>query len=235
MTTSQGRRARLGPRDDEIFEHVLRYRLTTREVLHRLYFAECEPNAVTKVTSRLCRHGLLNVHRFDAAGARSYYLLGPEGARLLGASRKRIEPLGVQALPIEYGTLLFCTAAEGRERLTRRELQEHHPEYLVPGLDASRYYLDRDGETTRLASIRVDCGGGVDHVVRKCRGDLGERQRHDPFARLIERGQFLIAVVTARAEKAEAIRAALRRHHWPIRFRVEVVPELAPLIAEARR
>jgi hypothetical protein len=230
MSTSPSRRPRLGPRDNDIFEHVLRYRLTTRDVLHRLYFADAEPNAVTKVTSRLCKHALLSAHRFETFPSRSYYALGPEGARLLGVSSKRAKPLGVQALPIEFATLMYCAADSGRERLTRRELEEHHPHYLVPGVDAGRYYLDREGETTRLAYIRVDCGGAVDHVVRKCRGDLEERQGHASFASLIERGQFLIAVVTGREEKATAIREAIRRHQWPIRFRVEVVPELLQLM-----
>lgn len=228
MSTTHRGRPRLGPRDNDIFEHLGRYRLTTREVLHRLFFDELELNAVTKVTSRLCRDGFLN--RFELYPSHSYFVLGGEGARVLGVTKKRTEAMGVQSLPIEYATLAYCTAKPGRERLTRQELQEHHPQYLAPGIDASHYYLDHDGEKARLAYIRVDCGGSADHVVRKCRGDLEERQEHPPFAELIGRGQFLIAVVTGRAEKAAAIHEALKRHSWPIRFRIEVIPELVGLI-----
>ena len=228
MPKTNRRKPRLGPRDNDIFEHVSRYRLTTREVLHRLFFAEVEMNAVTKVTSRLCRDGFLN--RYDLYPSRSYFVLGGEGARFLGISKKRTEAMGVQSLPIEYATLAYCTAAPGRERLTRRELQEHHPQYLVSGVDSSHYYLDHDGEKARLAYIRVDCGGSADHVIRKCRGDLEERQEHEAFAALIERNQFLIAVATGRAEKAAAIHESLKRHQWPIRFRIEVIPELVNLI-----
>jgi hypothetical protein len=121
MTRTQVRHVRLGPRDHDIFDHVRRYRLTTRDVLHRLFFPEVKPNAVTKVTSRLCDSGFLN--RFDLYESRDYFVLGAEAARLLGVPQKRTEGLGVQALPIEFATLLYCTGAGDRERLTREELQ----------------------------------------------------------------------------------------------------------------
>jgi hypothetical protein len=233
MTRTQVRHVRLGPRDHDIFDHVRRYRLTTRDVLHRLFFPEVKPNAVTKVTSRLCDSGFLN--QYDLYESRHYFVLGPEAARLLGVPQKRTEELGVQALPIEFATLLFCTGAGDRERLTRPELQAHHPSILVPGVDASRYYLDRDGGKTRLATVRVDCGGSPDHVARKCRDDLDRRLEHDAFADLVAKDQFMIAVITAREEKATAIHEALGRHTWPIRFRLGVAPELAQLITRLER
>lgn len=233
MTKNHARTIRLGPRDHDIFDHVRRYRLTTRDVLHRLFFPEATPNAVTKVTSRLCRSGFLN--RFDLYESRDYFVLGPEAARLLGAPAKRTEGLGVQALPIEFAVLLFCAGAGHRERLTRAELQAHHPGVLVPGVDASRYYLDRDGGKTRLAAIRVDCGGSADHVARKCRDDLDRRLEHDAFRDLVANDRFMIAVVTAREEKARAIHRALERSAWPIRFRLGVIPELARLIIQMER
>lgn len=219
---------RLGPRDHDILEHVGRYRLTTREVLHRLFFPDVKPNAVTKVTSRLCDSGFLN--RFDLYESRDYFVPGIEAARMLGVPRKWTESLGVQALPIEYATLLYCAGAGDRERLARAELEEHHPSVLVPGVDASRYYLDRDGGRTRLASIRVDCGGPPDHVARKCRLDLDRRLRHDAFRALVAADQYMIAILTGRKEKADAIHESLQRREWPIRFRLAVVPELVQLV-----
>ena len=41
---------RLQDRDYELLEHVLRYRVTTREILHRLFFSDSEPNAATLAT-----------------------------------------------------------------------------------------------------------------------------------------------------------------------------------------
>jgi hypothetical protein len=233
MPVTRPKSVRLGPRDSDIFEHILRYRLTTREVLHRLFFPEVKPNAVTKVTSRLCDSGFLR--QCGLYEKRKYFVFGAEAARLLGVGPKRTEELGVQTRPIEYATLAYCTAEPTRERLTRDELQEHHPELLVPGIDASHYYLDRDGSSTRLSSIRVDCGGSADHVIRKCREDLGKRLEFDAFRTHVANDQYMIAIITGRPEKATAIRQTLERHEWPIRFRIAVVPELIHLVARFDR
>lgn len=233
MPEPRPKSVRLVPRDSEIFEHILRYRLTTREVLHRLFFPEASPNAVTKVTSRLRDSGFLR--QFDLYEKRQYFVFGPEAARLLGVGLKRTEELGVQTRPIEYATLAYCSAEPSRERLTRGELQEHHPELLVPGIDASRYYLDREGNNTRLASIRIDCGGTTDHVVRKCRDDLDKRLEFDAFREHVANDQYMIAIITGRPEKAAAIGQALGRHEWPIRFRIAVIPELIHLVTRFDR
>jgi hypothetical protein len=233
MPQTESRHVRLGPRDHDIFEHVRRYRLTTREVLHRLFFPEVKPNAVTKVTSRLSQSGFLK--RFDLYESRDYFVLGPEAARILGVPHKRTEELGVQALPIEYATLLFCSGAGDRERLTREELKAHHPSILVPGVDSSHYYLDREGGKTRLTSLRVDCGGPPDHVARKCREDLDRRLEHQAFRDLVANGQFMIAILTGREEKASAIHESLKRHQWPIRFRLSAIPELIHLMTRLER
>jgi hypothetical protein len=224
------KRPRLGDRDYEIFQHLLRYRLTTREVLHRLLFADSEINAVTKVTSRLTKHGYLN--RYELYTPRSYFVLGPQAAKILGVSPKKTNSLGPLALAREYGNLAYCCLAESpRERLLVSEIRERDPKFLQAKLDSSHYYLDDDGETVRLGYIRVDLGGPPDHVVRKCTEDLEDRYVHTGFRELIDQGRFLIGIVTGREEKKETIRDALRRHRWPIRFRVEVVSDLVHLIA----
>lgn len=159
-------------------------------------------------------------------------MLGPQAAAILGMSRKKTEELGLQKLIEEYGTLAFCCLApEPRVRLTVREIRERHPQLLQAGVPSSRYYLDNDGQTTRLGFIRVDFGGAPEHIVRKCREDLENRRRFEPFRQLIDGGRFLIALVTAREEKAAAIHEAIKKHDWPIRFRIEVVPDLVHLIA----
>jgi hypothetical protein len=77
----------------------------------------------------------------------------------------------------------------------------------------------------------VDGGGPPDHIVRKCREDLERRYEHQPFRELIDSDRFLIAIVTGREEKSLAIHECLKRHSWPIRFRIDVVPDLVQLIA----
>lgn len=230
MSRKRSRRPRLVDRDFEIFEHIMRYRMATREVLHRLFFSDSEPNAVTKVTSRLTEHGFLN--RYGLYPSRSYYTLGPKAASFLGVTYKHTRDLGPLAKAREFGVLSYCCLSPTlRERLTVRELSEHHPDLLQGGLDNSHYYLDNDGEVTRLAYIRVDLGGSVDHIVRKCRDDIAARQRFDAFDHLMNNGRFAIAIVTARDEKVAKIRDAVRqRKNWPVYFHVEAVPELVELV-----
>jgi hypothetical protein len=220
---------RLGDRDYEIFQHVMRYHMTTREVLHRLFFSDSEENAATKVTSRLTLHGYFN--RYDLYPPRTYFVLGPQAVRIMGVSPQKTKAFGPQALIREYATLAFCCLSpEPRTRLSVRELQERHAQLLQGKLDSSHYYLDNDGQTTRLAYIRVDFGGPPEHVVRKCKQDIDDRYPHPAFKELIDSDRFLIAVVTAREEKAAAIHDAIKRQTWQNRFRIEVVPDLVHLI-----
>ena len=226
------KKPRLGDRDYEIFEHIMRYRLTVPEVLHKLFFSDSELNAVTKVTSRLVLHNYLNRH--ELYGPRSYFTVGPEAARFLGLSHKKTKALGPQALAQEFGTLAYCLfSEETRERLLVREVADQFPNLLVGRLDSSHYYLDREGERTRLAFIRIDQGGTPDHIVRKCQSDLSARESVGAFRELIETDRFLIAIGTTHEDKAAAIRQSLRRQQWPIRFRIEVIPDLIQLIGRA--
>lgn len=230
MSKKRSRRPRLVDRDYEIFEHVMRYRMTTREVLQRLFFADSELNAVTKVTSRLVEHGFLN--RYELYPSRSYFTLGAKSASFLGIGHKKTRDLGPLAKAREFGVLSYCCLTERlRERLTVRELSEFHPELLLGGLDNSHYYLDNDDELTRLAYIRVDLGGSVDHILRKCRDDIAARIKHEAFEHLMNNRRFAIAIITAREEKVEKIREATeKRQDWPVDFRIEAVPELVELV-----
>jgi hypothetical protein len=221
---------RLVDRDYEILDHLRRYRMTTREVLHRLFFSDSELNAVTKVTSRLVDHGFLN--RYELYSGRSYFVVGPEAIKLFGLSPKKCRAIGTQALPREYGILLYCCMANTpRERLLVSELQQKVPNFTGKRSDCGHYYLDHDGETVRLAHIRVDQGGPPDHVIRKCREDLEMQLRIAAVRTLIEQDRYLVAIITATEEKAAAIREAIERHSWNVRFRVEAVEDLAQLLA----
>ena len=221
---------RLVDRDYDILEHLMRYRMTTREVLHQLFFPESEINAVTKVTSRLVRHKFLS--KFELLPSHSYFVIGPEAAKVLGVSPNKCKAIGPQALLREYGTLLFCCKGEpARERLRVSEIRHKQPDLLHRGIDSSHYYLDNDGETVRLAYIRVDHGGQPDHIARKCEEDISRRSSIPALASMIDADRFMIAIVTGHANKAEDIRECFRRRKWPVFFRVEVVEELAQLIS----
>jgi hypothetical protein len=89
-----------------ILDHVLRYRMTTNQVVERLYFPAQKYNAVTKVTARLRRDRLLS--KFVLCHPRVYFTLGPRAAQDLGVSPGRTCPLGPQSLPTEYAVLAYA-------------------------------------------------------------------------------------------------------------------------------
>lgn len=227
------KRLRLGERDYDIFEHILKYRMTTREVLHRLFFPDSDINAATKVTSRLTSNEYLTRH--SLYDPRTYFTFGPKGASLFGLSSRKTNELGSQTVVDQLGMLNFCCLSENpRERLRVTEVRQQYPSIIAKKIDSSSYYLDHDGELTRLAYMRVDHGGPPAHVLRKCRNDISVRQNHSPLRELIDNDRFLIAIITAHAEKKEMIEHALRRQVWPVRFRVEVVADLAHLLTRFR-
>lgn len=230
MSRKNPKSPRLQDRDYEILEHLLQYRLTTPEVLHKLFFQDSDRNAVTKVTSRLTQHGFIAAHPLFASN--TYFGFGPDGAKLYGLAPKHAKPLGVQSLITEYGTLAYCClGATQRQRLRVGELYVRYPQLLRGRIDSSHYYLDHDGELTRIGYIRVDGGGTPDHVVRKCQSDIEQRLKHPPFAEVIEAGRFLIGVATFTQPKAETITRRLEQLIGPVKFRVEVAPNLVNLLA----
>ena len=232
MARRQARNPQLRDRDWEILEHVARYRMTTPDVLHRLFWENDDGRtAVTKVTSRLTDYGFLN--RYDFIHPKSYFVLGPNGTKAFGIPQKRSNALGPQSLCSEHGVLAYCCLREERqERLTVRELQEFNPAYLQKGVESSPYYLHTVDGRTSLTFIRVDGGGSVDHVVRKCKRDYQQRAKVPAFRELVDQGRFAIAVVTGMVPqdaKVKEVEEALARQNLPIRFFVASVPDLVEL------
>ncbi len=230
MARRIARHPRLVDRDYDILQHLRLYHLTTREVLHRLFFQDAELNAVTKVTSRLVDHGFLN--RYELPGGRSYFVFGNEGVKLFGASPKHTRAFGAQALPREYGILHFCCMSQPpREKLPTGEVLAKMPDVQGKRLDPSHYYLDRDGENTRLGHMRVVLSGPPDYIVRKCREDVEAYQGCASLSDLIAKDKLLLALLVATPERAAVTKEALLKHRWPLRFRVEVVAELTHVLA----
>lgn len=223
--------AQLSTRDVSILEHVARYRISTGEVLHRLFFKGCRANAVTKVTSRLCE--IRHLRRYPLHHPRTYFTLGPDGARRFGLPLSRTRPLGPQSLPIEYGVLSCATRGRRlHQRLTTRELLEVCPE-LPDSLSDQACCLDETATPPRLELIRVDLGGRPDHVARKCLADIRARDGIESVQTLMAQGRFQLIVVTGTTAKAASIGESLDQHTWPDRFEIHmvVVPDLLPLIA----
>lgn len=229
MPRTPTRNPRLQDRDGDILEHVMRYRMTTPEVLHRHFFDDSLPNAVTKVTSRLTAHGFLLSH--PLFGNQTYFGLGINGAKVMGLSLQKVGPLGPQALFTEFGILNFCCLGPvRRERCRVGELIQHNPELVAQGADRSHYYLDTEENVTRIGFIRVDGGGDVAHLIRKIRQDIDVRTPVPAFRQLIDDGRFLIAIVTFSDQKRDAVAQELQKINTRVLFRVESVAQLRQLL-----
>lgn len=217
--------------DRQLIDHVGRFKMTTTEVVQRVLLPGKSHNAISKITNRLCKSGLLA--KFPLVHPLKYFVLGQRGAHLLGLGEHRSQPLGPQSLPIEYATLIYATLGSRlRLRLTTAETLELCP-WLPFSLARSTHCLDQHNKVLEL--IRVDLGGPADHVARKCVGDLLRRRQLSPFKLLLAEQRFRLVVITGTEQKAEAVRQALDRHEWPadLLIHLSVIPKLLTLLASS--
>ena len=214
-----------------IIDHVARHRMTTNKAVQRLCLPQHQLNAVTKVTARLCRAGLLA--KYPLIHPQVYYTLGLQAAHALGMSSNRTSPLGPQALPTEYAALAYAVLGTTyHRRLTAAELKQQCP-WLTEELLESPHCLDESRDPPVIELIRVDLGGKSDHVARKCDADIQARRQHRQFDQFVRQGRFRLVVITGTAAKAAAIQAAVDQHLWPdgLQIHLVVLPELLLLTA----
>lgn len=196
-------------RDGEIVDFVLRYRLGTNAAIHRTIFVDQSINAVTKVTARLCACGLLR--RYPLIPPETYFTVGPEVVRQYGISPRRTEPLGPQALPIEYGVLMYATHSnQPRRRLTPADIADCM-QWMPEGFRRTPYCLTEDG---RLELIRVDLGGSPQHVARKVAKDVSARLEVGELAELVAANRFQVVILTTTNEKSRLIASAIETQSW---------------------
>jgi hypothetical protein len=225
-------------RDDAVLQHLRRYHLTTPEVLHRLFFGTAGLNAVRKVTSRLAREGRIRPCRLFEQ--RKYFVLTPREAVRLGEHRSIGRKFEYQGLVNAYGVLSFCVG-NGTQKFTPREFEEQFPELAIRGVRSGNYYIDveeteegslpAEGRKSRLGFMLVDYGTSPETIVKKVRKIISRGYTLPAFSRLIQRGSFVIAIISPSPAKAEATKAALSDEApGPVRFRVEAVHELGELL-----
>ena len=218
-------------RDTALMKFIARYRVATNEVFHKRFFAGQQPNAVTKVTLRLCRSE--HLRKFPLWHPRTYFTLGPVGAQQLGLPVSRTRPLGPQSLPTEYGVLSYATRGQQlRKRLTSRELLEQFPD--LPARIVDQPWCQKPGsDPATLELVRVDLGGKPDHVARKCAADISEQSDASVLRSLMRDQRLSLVIVTGTTAKAASIQESLGRRFWPdgLQIRLAVVPDLLPLIA----
>ncbi len=219
-------------RDCAILRHVERYRITTREALHRTLFQKVAINAVTKVTSRLQAEGWLN--QYPVFYKSFYFTLAPRAAELLGSAEAAwSEAPATEALRAAYGMLAYCCLSKTpRCRLLTREVREEHPQLYFPDIDSDRYYLDATQRPMAWGIMFIDDGCPAEQMVAGYHDDLRARCSRPDFSEFLAAGHFRLAVITATAERAAVIGKCLRQAEWPRRLRttVELAPKLTYLL-----
>ena len=202
-------------RDEKIIQFTDRYRLATNAAFQRLIFDGQSLNAVSKVTARLCRQGWLC--RYPLIPPEDYFTLGPAAVRQLGHSLRRSEPLGPQALPIDYAVLLYATHGD-RMRLHVAELQASAP--WLPDEFTYVPYCRTSGGILEL--IRVDLGGSPQHIAKKAATDCSRRLELPEFRQLVDDDKFQLVVLTTTSSKARLIRQAIEGLAWETRTRLHL-------------
>jgi len=217
-------------RDLLILQHVARHRLTTHAVLHRLFFSELQPNAVAKITSRLCRDKLLQ--KFHLIHPQVYFTLTGKACRLLGRVSARSLPLGPQSLPSEFAALHYCVCGPRyHKRLSKHEIRKQFPWFPKP-TSHEIYSMDSQDSTGFVMEwIRADLGGPSHHIVRKTHRRLQSLTDSASSAEALKHGAFRVVLLTSTPEKAHSIQEALAPHGWPdgTLLHLAVIPQLVPL------
>ncbi len=225
--------SKLTGRDYEILQHLLRYKVATREMFHRALFTKVSRNAVTKVVTRLVAHGWLKRHPFLVASC--YFTLSDRAALLFGIPEVAIE----QAIPphqivVEYAVAAYCCLGEKPRRLlTIEEIQQDYPQLVFDQLASNRYYVDSGFRPERLGQIVVDDGAAPQAFLESCRQDVAARAKRAAVRKLIQSGEYRLTILTAIAEKASVLRSRSKKLQWPegLRTEVVVIPNLINAVA----
>lgn len=224
-------RGKLGDRDFDILEHIARYRMTTAEVLLRLFFEDSKINAVYKVMSKLRSRGFVAAEDFFDGGV--YYRLAKNGLIASGISVKRDKHLGSQALAEHYAKLLFCCDPEQpRTLLQVSEIQKRFPYLLAAGMLNRSYYIDHEMAVGKevIGFIRPDFGGTLPRLVDGLLKPYQQRCSDANWQRVINAGLFGIRVVTFSDERAIAIQGKFTNRSVPFHIRISAYRELMPLL-----
>lgn len=230
MVTSTSQ-VRLTERDLEILEHMRTFRMTTMPVLHRLFFADQDIDAVRSWKRRMRGAGLIDTAPF--VRYEKYLHLTLAGWKKLGEQPpKGRTTLTEFPLARQYGMLAFCCLLDTVQRkLTAREFVEKFPSLADNSMPKDYYYVDKDSQPQRLGFIYVDHGRKAERVYQRYRDIIRQRFKHPPWRQdVIERGRFIVAIVTAKPAKKKLIEQVFAKQKLWIPYRVEAVPDLIDLI-----
>lgn len=223
---------RLTERDEQIFrEHFARFRITTVEALQRVYWSDHTVDAAKKWAQRM-RLGRYLLTGVLGDGRRFLYPTSTMVAQAELPRRIARPPKGYDLARL-YGVLSFCCLGETRhEKISSVEFHRRFEHLCAKSLDQSLYYVDTDFADGRLSAnkrigyLLIDAGARVSQIVSRFRHVVSHRLNVPLWHQWIERGRFIVTVVTADPDKQRQLREALTAIRQPVPFRVEIRRDL---------
>lgn len=226
---SSGRNS-LGKRDRSILSDVIRYRLTTNEIVQSRYLPTAVPNAVSKITSRLANTGWLT--RRSLFDNRTYFTPSRQLCMHFGLPISRSRPLGAQTLATALSIANYCQLSSPGHQLLDAKDYASAWTWIPQKLRTLPGAVDSHSDTATLRLVRVDLGGSPDHVASKCAHDIKIRCNLESFRNLLNLRRLVVVVLTTTDNKRLLIMRAIQKRSWPenTRFEVVVISDLFPLL-----
>ena len=228
-TVKKAHRKHLNDRDLQILEFVNRYRVGTVKLLaHDVFGTTDNLKNVRRVLRRLERRGLVEKESWD--NGLFYFVLTPQGCRVLELSPRTSRPLTEQSLPAVLAVAFHCVR-RGEERMTCQEFMKLYPELWKPGLRSSSYVLAETQDGLKLELLLVDRGGAARRIRSRVRRAITQRNGLSEFASLMEVGRFRINFLTGTNEqRCKIVRQIEKESFKPVEVCATVVPELAEIL-----
>jgi hypothetical protein len=214
--TFDGRSA-LTERERQVILHVLRYWLTTINIVHQWLWPDLLHDAVRKAISRLTERGWLARHVLD--GQESYFVLSHKALAALGI-RRSTGPLGHQALLDHYAVLLACARRQS-DVFTEDEVRSQFPDVFQPGQSVKHFFRDASCAKIRLGYFIVDHDKLTSRMVNKLGNLVGKMMNSDrpKMRQFLLNGEIAFHILTATEGKRANLEAAFARKpldHVPV-------------------
>ena len=227
----------LTEKQKQVLDHVRVFRMTTPDMVKKLFYPEETENAVKSHLRRLRESG--HIRSAPLFRKNHYYYLSPDAARKLYDDDPRtVGPHSPMAIAETYGMLRFCCDGPIQfHKFTRKEFVEEFPELIIKNVQEFNYYMDKDSAGNRLGHIYVDRGAKIERIIKRIQTIVGRRLQHPVWHRDIlsrENCRFAIGVVTFPDRKAAVIEKKLKEELPDVRIRMKVVEELFFLTNQKR-
>lgn len=207
-------------REDNILDHIGRYRVTLRAVLERLFFEDASCN---NVVQRLVRQGKIRAREKGLAGKLNYYQLTTAEARRRVLPTSRAAALGARALHVHLGVLWFCCMLDR----PRRRIEEDEVQSLFATLPSQLPHCAEDGNPPRIIRIQVtDPTARVTGVVKRFRRSLYDAVDDPKIAGWVHARRYAFALLAESRARKHAIQSAVCKD--PMSKIADVIVALAP-------